>query len=72
LPRWPKTIRWNGWRAPIRRWRHLNYEGVFVHEHAGETETLRVIHRVGSDGVSERLLSMDRLGPRVSSARAAS
>ena len=23
-----------------------NYEGVFVHEHAGETETLRVIHRV--------------------------
>jgi sigma-E factor negative regulatory protein RseB len=40
----------------------LNYEGVFVHEHAGETETLRVIHRVGSDGVSERLLSMDGSG----------
>jgi sigma-E factor negative regulatory protein RseB len=39
-----------------------NYEGVFVHEHAGETETLRVIHRVGSDGVSERLLSMDGSG----------
>src|ERR1700691_1286549 len=34
----------------------LNYEGVFVHEHAGETEKLRVIHRVGSDGVSVRLV----------------
>lgn len=39
-----------------------NYAGVFVHEHAGQTETLRVIHRVGSDGVSERLLSMDGSG----------
>jgi sigma-E factor negative regulatory protein RseB len=39
-----------------------NYEGVFVHEHGGETETLRVIHRVGSEGVSERLLSMDGSG----------
>jgi len=40
----------------------LNYEGVFVHEHAGESETLRVIHRVGSAGVAERLLSMDGSG----------
>lgn len=40
----------------------LNYEGVFVHAHGGDTETLRVIHRVGSDGVSERLLSMDGSG----------
>jgi sigma-E factor negative regulatory protein RseB len=40
----------------------LNYEGVFVHAHGGETETLRVIHRVGPDGVSERLLSMDGSG----------
>jgi sigma-E factor negative regulatory protein RseB len=39
-----------------------NYEGVFVHEHAGESETLRVIHRVDSDGVAERLLSMDGSG----------
>src|ERR1700689_2796829 len=37
----------------------LNYEGVFVPQHAGETETRRVIRRVASDGVSERLLSMD-------------
>jgi len=47
-----------------------NYEGVFVHEHAGETETLRVIHRVGSEGVSERLCRWTaRVGS--SSARAA-
>jgi sigma-E factor negative regulatory protein RseB len=39
-----------------------NYEGVFVHEHAGESETLRVIHRVDSEGVAERLLSMDGSG----------
>jgi sigma-E factor negative regulatory protein RseB len=39
-----------------------NYEGVFVHEHAGETETLRVIHRVDGEGISERLLSMDGSG----------
>ena len=39
-----------------------NYEGVFVHEHAGETETLRVIHRFDSEGVAERLLSMDGSG----------
>jgi sigma-E factor negative regulatory protein RseB len=39
-----------------------NYRGVFVHEYGGETETLRVIHRVASDGVSERLLSMDGSG----------
>jgi sigma-E factor negative regulatory protein RseB len=42
-----------------------NYRGVFVHElhgYGGEAETLEVIHRVGSDGVSERLLSMDGSG----------
>lgn len=42
-----------------------NYRGVFVHElhsFGGETETLEVIHRVGSDGVSERLVSMDGSG----------
>ena len=39
-----------------------NYRGVFVHEHGGESETLRVVHRVDGDGVSERLLSMDGSG----------
>ncbi|HEY3809432.1 MAG TPA: MucB/RseB C-terminal domain-containing protein [Steroidobacteraceae bacterium] len=39
-----------------------NYEGVFVHEHAGESETLRVIHRVDGEGIAERLQSMDGSG----------
>jgi len=39
-----------------------NYRGVFVHEYAGETETLRIVHRVGSDGLSERLQSLDGSG----------
>src|SRR5579863_5197958 len=42
-----------------------NYRGVFVHElhgYGGEAETLEVIHRVGNDGVSERLVSMDGSG----------
>lgn len=39
-----------------------NYRGVFVHEHAGETETLRVVQRVGPEGLSERLQSMDGSG----------
>jgi sigma-E factor negative regulatory protein RseB len=39
-----------------------NYRGVFVHEHAGETETLRVVQRVGPEGLSERLESMDGSG----------
>ncbi|HEY6450983.1 MAG TPA: MucB/RseB C-terminal domain-containing protein [Steroidobacteraceae bacterium] len=39
-----------------------NYEGVFVHEHAGESETLHVIHRADSEGAAERLQSMDGSG----------
>jgi sigma-E factor negative regulatory protein RseB len=39
-----------------------NYEGVFVHERAGESETLRVIHRLDGEGVTERLQSMDGSG----------
>lgn len=39
-----------------------NYRGVFVHEHGGETETLRVVQRVGPEGLSERLQSMDGSG----------
>jgi len=39
-----------------------NYRGIFVHQYGEETETLQVIHRVASDGVSERLVSMDGSG----------
>ena len=42
-----------------------NYEGVFVHEHAGETETLRVIHRVGSDGRVRAAAVDGRFGSRI-------
>jgi sigma-E factor negative regulatory protein RseB len=49
----------------LRAYRALdsrNYRGVFVHEFAGETETLRIVHRVGPDGLAERLQSMDGSG----------
>jgi sigma-E factor negative regulatory protein RseB len=39
-----------------------NYRGVFVHEHAGESETLRIVHRAGAGGIAERLVSMDGSG----------
>src|SRR5208283_3590646 len=39
-----------------------NYRGVFVHEHAGESETLRIVHRADAAGVAERLVSMDGSG----------
>jgi sigma-E factor negative regulatory protein RseB len=39
-----------------------NYRGVFVHEHAGESETLRIVHRADATGVAERLVSMDGSG----------
>jgi sigma-E factor negative regulatory protein RseB len=39
-----------------------NYEGVFVHEHGGQSETLRILHRVSNGEVSERIVSMDGSG----------
>jgi sigma-E factor negative regulatory protein RseB len=37
-----------------------NYQGVFVHEHSGQTETLRIVHRVGEGAaVEERIISLD-------------
>jgi sigma-E factor negative regulatory protein RseB len=39
-----------------------NYTGVFVHEHGGQTETLQVIHRGGTDSGGERIISMDGSG----------
>lgn len=39
-----------------------NYRGVFVHEYAGETEILRIVHRAGPDGLYERLQSLDGSG----------
>jgi sigma-E factor negative regulatory protein RseB len=39
-----------------------NYQGVFVHEHGGQSETLRILHRVRNGEVCERIVSMDGSG----------
>jgi len=39
-----------------------NYRGTFVHEHDGQSDTLRVVHRVSMGDVSERIQSMDGSG----------
>jgi sigma-E factor negative regulatory protein RseB len=39
-----------------------NYQGTFVHEHDGQTETLRVVHRVASGELAERIVSLDGSG----------
>ncbi len=39
-----------------------NYIGVFTHNHGGRVETLRIIHRVRGNDVSERLLALDGPG----------
>ncbi|HXA91690.1 MAG TPA: MucB/RseB C-terminal domain-containing protein [Steroidobacteraceae bacterium] len=41
---------------------HGNYDGVFSHVQAGRVETLRIIHRVQGDTVTERLVSLDGSG----------
>jgi len=42
-----------------------NYQGVFVHEHDGHSETLKVIHRSESGGFTERIVSLDGSGREV-------
>lgn len=43
----------------------LNYEGTFVHVHAGRAETLHIVHR-NSDGlVGEKISSMDGVGREI-------
>ncbi len=42
-----------------------NYQGIFVHEHDGQTETLRIVHRVEGDGFAERVASLDGSGREV-------
>ncbi|MFO1400555.1 MAG: MucB/RseB C-terminal domain-containing protein [Steroidobacteraceae bacterium] len=39
-----------------------NYDGVFVHEHGGQSETLRILHRISNGEVAERIVSMDGSG----------
>jgi sigma-E factor negative regulatory protein RseB len=42
-----------------------NYQGTFVHEHDGQIETLRIVHRAESQGFAERLVSLDGSGREV-------
>jgi sigma-E factor negative regulatory protein RseB len=42
-----------------------NYQGTFVHEHDGQTETLRIVHRAEGGGFAERLVSLDGSGREV-------
>jgi sigma-E factor negative regulatory protein RseB len=42
-----------------------NYQGTFVHEHGGQTETLRIIHRAEPGGFTERVVSLDGSGREV-------
>lgn len=37
---------------------NLNYEGVFVYQHQGGLEAIRVVHRVDEGGIRERLYSL--------------
>lgn len=38
--------------------RTLNYEGVFVYQHRGRLEAMRIVHRANGDGERERLYSL--------------
>ncbi len=42
-----------------------NYQGIFVHEHDGQSETLRIVHRVEGDDFAERVVSLDGSGREV-------
>ena len=42
-----------------------NYQGTFVHEQDGQTETLRVVHRVSGSEIAERIASLDGSGREV-------
>jgi sigma-E factor negative regulatory protein RseB len=39
-----------------------NYQGTFVHEHDGQSETLRVVHRGSGGEPAERIVSLDGSG----------
>jgi sigma-E factor negative regulatory protein RseB len=42
-----------------------NYQGTFVHEQDGQTETLRIVHRVSGSEIAERIASLDGSGREV-------
>jgi len=56
-------------RSWLERMEHAlatrNYQGIFVHEHDGQTETLKIVHRVSAGEVAERIVSLDGSGREV-------
>ncbi|MBS1235686.1 MAG: sigma factor RpoE negative regulatory protein RseB [Proteobacteria bacterium] len=39
--------------------RSLDYEGTFVYQHGDQLESLRIVHKTGTGGVRERLVSLN-------------
>jgi sigma-E factor negative regulatory protein RseB len=42
-----------------------NYDGLFIHTTATQSETMRIVHRVDKDGNLERLVSLDGSGREI-------
>jgi sigma-E factor negative regulatory protein RseB len=42
-----------------------NYQGTFVHQHDGQSETLRILHRVSGNEIAERIVSLDGSGREI-------
>ena len=36
----------------------LNYEGIFIYRRHGKMDTMRIIHKVGENGIQERIVSL--------------
>jgi sigma-E factor negative regulatory protein RseB len=54
------------WLEKMQRAAHtVNYEGTFVYGQQGRLSSMRIIHRVTSEGEQERLISMDGTGREV-------
>ena len=53
-------------RSLLERMEHAlatrNYQGTFVHEHDGQSETLRIAHRAQNGTFAERVVSLDGSG----------
>jgi sigma-E factor negative regulatory protein RseB len=56
-------------RSLLERMEHVlatrNYQGTFVHEHDGQSETLRIAHRAQNGTFAERVVSLDGSGREV-------
>ena len=50
-------------RGLLERMEHVlatrNYQGTFVHEHDGRTETMKIVHRAENGDFAERVVSLD-------------